>query len=165
MERPRQPAERPLIRRDADGGERTAPTWESLIERLIREAQEAGHFDGLPGHGRPLELADDSLAGEMAMAHHILGNAGVVPPWIEADKEIRDLRTSIDGLIARAGRSPASARARSERELDGLAEAHDAAVARLDGLAPTSRQQRSRLDRERTRRWLREALEPAHAER
>ena len=165
MQRPRQPAERPLIRRDADGGERTAPSWESLNERLIREAQEAGHFDGLPGQGRPLELADDSLAGEKAMAHHILANAGAAPPWIEADKEIRDLRDRIDELIARAARSPAAAQARLERELDGLAEAHDAGVVRLDSLAPTSRQQRGRLDRDQARRRLREALNPAHTER
>ncbi len=160
MQRPRQPAQRPLVRRDADGGERTAPSWETLTERLIREAQEAGHFDDLPGHGRPLELDDDALAGEMALAHHVLRNAGAVPPWIEADKEVRALSARIEELMAQAGRSPASARSGLERRLAVLAAAHDEAVIRLDGLAPTARQQRPRLDRERLLRRLHDALEP-----
>ena len=81
--------ERPLIRRDAEGSERTAPDWETVVERLIREGQEAGEFADLPGHGRRLDLTDDSAAGDMAMAYRILRNAGVAPPWIEADKEVR----------------------------------------------------------------------------
>jgi hypothetical protein len=35
---------------DSDAGNR----FESLPERLIREAMEAGEFDDLPGQGRPL---------------------------------------------------------------------------------------------------------------
>ncbi|HSK22501.1 MAG TPA: DUF1992 domain-containing protein [Egicoccus sp.] len=39
-----------------DVTERKPPgvSWESWIERQIREAQERGDFDGLPGAGRPL---------------------------------------------------------------------------------------------------------------
>src|SRR3954452_4343354 len=33
--------------------------YESLVERRIREAQEAGAFDGLPGAGRPLPRGRD----------------------------------------------------------------------------------------------------------
>lgn len=165
MQRLRQPADRPLIRRDAEGGERTAPNWETLTERLIREAQAEGHFDDLPGHGRPLELEDDVLAGEMAMAHHILRNAGAAPPWIETDKQVRVLLERIEVLIARARHAPAGAGARLERELDSLAAAHDEAVVRLDGLAPTPRQQRPRLDRERLRQRLRIALDRDDSER
>lgn len=29
--------------------------WESLVERQIREAQERGEFDDLPGAGKPIE--------------------------------------------------------------------------------------------------------------
>ena len=159
MSRPRHPAERPLIRRDADCGERTAPSWETLTERLIREAQAEGRFDDLPGHGRPLELEDDSHAGEMALAHHVLRNAGAAPPWIETDKQVRVLLERIEGLMAAAACSPASAAGRLQRELAELADAHDEAVVRLDGLAPTERQQRTRLDRDRLRRRLRAALD------
>lgn len=34
------------------------PLWESPVERAIREAQERGEFDGLPGAGKPLDLRD-----------------------------------------------------------------------------------------------------------
>ncbi len=33
---------------------------ESLVERQIREARERGEMDGLPGHGKPLDLRDTS---------------------------------------------------------------------------------------------------------
>jgi hypothetical protein len=151
------PAERPLIRRDADGRARTAPDWETLTERLIREAQEAGAFDDLPHRGRPIPLADDALAGEMALAHHILRNAGAAPPWIETDKEVRRLRASIEATLERAAKATAAAQPRLQRELDALADAHDAAVLRLEGSAPTPRQQRRRLDRDVLHARLRRA--------
>lgn len=34
------------------------PRWESPVERQIREAQERGDFDDLPGAGKPLDLGD-----------------------------------------------------------------------------------------------------------
>jgi len=34
------------------------PYWESAVERQIREAQERGEFDDLPGAGKPLDLSD-----------------------------------------------------------------------------------------------------------
>lgn len=36
------------------------PRWESPVERAIREAQERGDFDDLPGAGKPLDLRDTS---------------------------------------------------------------------------------------------------------
>jgi hypothetical protein len=161
MTRPRQPAERPLIRRDAEGRPRTAPDWETLSERLIREAQEAGAFDDLPHHGRPIPLADDALAGEMALANHLLHNAGAAPPWIETDKEVRRLRASIEATLERAARATTAAHPRLRRELDALADAHDAAVLCLEGSAPTPRQQRRRLDRTALQARLRHALSSA----
>lgn len=154
MDRPHDPVERPLVRRDAEGAERTAPSWESLTERLIREAQGSGAFDDLPGQGRPLVLEDDSLVGEMALAHHLLRNAGLAPPWIEADKEVRELDRRVASLLAQAEGAPSSSRARLARELDHLADAHDAAVTRLASLAPSSRLHRPRLDRVSLRQRL-----------
>lgn len=34
------------------------PRWESPVEKAIREAQERGDFDNLPGAGKPLDLRD-----------------------------------------------------------------------------------------------------------
>ena len=83
-------------RRDAEGRRHTAHTWESLVERQIREAMEGGAFDELPYRGERLPLEDDSAAGESAMAHRMLRNAEAAPPWIETDKEARRLMTALD---------------------------------------------------------------------
>lgn len=156
----RRPPQRPLVRRDAEGHERTAPSWETLTERLIREAQAEGAFEGLPDHGRPLRLDDDRYAGAMAVANHVLRNAGATPAWIETDKEVRRQREAMESLIVRAQRSPASARSRLEHELERLADAHDDAATRLEGLAPTVRQHRPAVDRHRLRARLDDALRP-----
>ena len=152
------PADRPLLRRDADGRERTASSWDSLTERLIREAQEAGRFDDLAHQGEPLPLGDDVHAGDMALAHHVLRNAGTLPPWIETDKQIRGQEARIETLLDRARRSGSLAPAGLGRDLEALVTAHDGAVARLETMAPTARQHRRRLDRHALRARLADAL-------
>jgi hypothetical protein len=75
---------------------------ETLVERQIRGAIEGGDFDDLPYKGRRLPLDDDSAAGDRALAHRILRNAGLAPAWIEADKSARALLDERDRLLARA---------------------------------------------------------------
>ena len=89
-------------RRDAEGRPQTAHSWESLVERQIREAMDAGAFEDLPYQGERLPLEDDSAAGEWAMAHRMLRNAGMAPPWIESDKEARKQLAALEALIERA---------------------------------------------------------------
>src|SRR4051794_38175929 len=93
---------RPARRVDADGHVHVGPNWETLIERQIREAMEQGKFDDLPHKGEPLPNTDNPYAGERALAFSILKNYGVAPPWIEADKEVRELIAQRDALVARA---------------------------------------------------------------
>ena len=65
---------------------------DSLVEQRIREAQENGEFDDLPGAGAPLELDDDALVPEeLRAAYRLLKNAGFLPPELEAHREIRQL--------------------------------------------------------------------------
>jgi len=92
----------PPMRRDADGRIQTAHSWESLVERQIREAMEAGAFEELPYRGERLPIEDDRAAGELAMAHRMLRNAGAAPPWIESDKEARRLLAGIEASLGRA---------------------------------------------------------------
>lgn len=61
-----------------------------IIERRIQKAQKAGHFDDLPGRGRPLDLRENPFVKpECRLAHRILTNAGFTLDWIELDKTIR----------------------------------------------------------------------------
>jgi len=133
-------------RRDAQGRISAGPTWESIVERQIREAMEEGRFDELPYHGEPLPVDDDSAAGERALGFRVLRNAGVAPPWIEADKEVRALLSDRDALLARAMRAGESARPRFRRELEGVVIAANRAIERLNSQAPTERQHRRLLD-------------------
>jgi hypothetical protein len=135
---------------DEQGVRHVAPTWERLIDRQIREAMEAGKFDDLPYRGEPLPPTDDAYAGEWAMAFGMLRNAGIAPPWIEADKEVRELLARRDALLARASTASPFGRRRDRAELERLVIDVNAAIARLNAEAPTDRQHRMplRLDAE-----------------
>ena len=123
-----------------------APAREPLIDRQIREAQEAGAFDDLPYRGERIPLEDDSLAGDWALAHHILKNARMVPPWIATDREVRELLARRDAVLARAPRSSTIGRERDRVELRRIVEDANRAIAVLNSEAPTDRQHRRRLD-------------------
>jgi len=65
---------------------------QEIIERKIKEAQEKGEFDNLPGKGEPLKLDDDSSVPEdLRLAYKILKNADCLPPELELKKEIRQM--------------------------------------------------------------------------
>jgi DnaJ family protein C protein 28 len=70
-------------------GKRDAKQRESWIDQQIREAQERGQFDNLPGKGKPLDLTPNPYAQDQEMAFKILKDAGCAPEWIELDKAIR----------------------------------------------------------------------------
>lgn len=144
---PDAPDDKPLVhRRGADGRMEVGPDWETLIERQIREAMAEGAFDDLPHQGERLPNDDNPYAGERGLAFHILGNAGIAPPWIEADKEARAKIAAIDALVERAGRSSAAARARFRDEATRLVGEANRAIARVDAEAPTDRQHRRPVD-------------------
>lgn len=63
-----------------------------LAEQRIREAQDNGEFDNLPGAGAPLTLDDDALVPEeLRAAYRLLRNSGFLPPELETHGEIRRL--------------------------------------------------------------------------
>ncbi len=63
-----------------------------VVEEKIREAQETGAFDNLPGRGKPLELGDLSLVPEdLRMAYHCLRNAHLLPPEVGLLREVQTL--------------------------------------------------------------------------
>jgi Domain of unknown function (DUF1992) len=137
------------IRRDADGNQTAGRSWESLTERLIREAQEAGEFEQLPHRGKPLPDRSNPYAGEMGLAFDILQNAGAAPPWIEADKEARawlDRRKALIGRVAGAG---SAVQAMHLREMTAIVLGYNRAAARVNAEAPTPRQHRQPLDLKR----------------
>ena len=78
--------------------------FEQLVENRILEAIEEGVFEGLRGEGAPLPLRDaERLAGDLWLAHHILGNAGALPEWLELAKTIELDRERLAGLETEHG--------------------------------------------------------------
>lgn len=116
------------------------------MDRQVREAIDDGRFDDLPYEGRPLPLVDDSAAGEWALAYRVLRNAGVAPPWIEADKEARSLLERRDAILARAATASPAGMRRLRADLERAVVDVNAAIARLNAEAPTDRQHRRPLE-------------------
>ena len=75
---------------------------EDLVEDKVREAQQRGDFENLPGKGRPLHLSDNPLVpSHVQMAHRLLANAGFAPDWVELAKEIDAYTARCRTLIER----------------------------------------------------------------
>jgi hypothetical protein len=71
--------------------------YESLVDRQIREAQERGEFDNLPGAGRPLPGIDENYdenwwLKELVRRENI---TGAVPASLLLRKEAEDLLQTI----------------------------------------------------------------------
>jgi hypothetical protein len=146
---PDDPGDQSIVRRrGADGRWQVGGSWESLVDRQIREAAEEGQFDNLPHQGEPLPNDDNPYAAEWGLAFHVLKNAGFAPPWIEADKEVRELLARRDAILERAARGapPSSmARARDRVALERLVREANAAITRVNSEAPSPKQHRRPL--------------------
>ncbi|HEU5367773.1 MAG TPA: DUF1992 domain-containing protein [Ktedonobacterales bacterium] len=121
---------------DGNQAQRQEPSgkrWRDLIEEQIREAQERGDFDNLPGASKPLKLDENPYAGDRALAFHLLQQNGLLPPELEigrevdadlarAEKLLAELRRERDWLL----RQPASSRARAQATYARLREEYAA---------------------------------------
>ena len=87
--------------------EHERPRWESPVEKAIREAQERGEFDDLPGAGKPLsDLGDPDdpmwWLRRYAEREH-LDLTGALPPALQLRKEAAVL-PRVAGRPAHRGR-------------------------------------------------------------
>lgn len=66
--------------------------YQKIVEKKIKEAEERGDFNDLPGKGKPLKFDDDSrLPEDLRIAYKILKNANCLPPELELKKEIKQM--------------------------------------------------------------------------
>jgi hypothetical protein len=98
--------------------------YESHIDRQIREAQERGEFDDLPGAGKPLpdhgELYDeDWWIKDLARRE---GLPGGIPPTLRLRREVEDLPADLPKFKTEDAvrRAVADLNARIERARRGL---------------------------------------------
>ena len=126
------------VRKEGDGHEVVVDLddWADLADRKIKEAQAAGHFDNLPGLGRPLQLYENPLEGEWALAHRIMRNADISPPWIGLQQQVQRRSDALRAGLAQIGRQLHDRRQRlltlpySERALAAKRLRGDSATAR-----------------------------------
>jgi hypothetical protein len=73
--------------------------FQKIVEKRIKEAQERGEFDDLPGRGKPLKIEDDShIPGDLRLAYKILKNADCLPPELQLKKEIRQMEDMLENI-------------------------------------------------------------------
>lgn len=78
-------------------------SYESFVDRQIRQAQERGEFDNLPGAGKPipdLHRPYDELWWVRKKLKE--ENLSYVPPTLQVRKELQDAREQIAGASSEA---------------------------------------------------------------
>jgi hypothetical protein len=98
-------------------------SWESWVERLIRQARERGDFDNLPGSGRPIASLEHST-DELWWVRQLLKreNISVLSPalalrkaveetlervpTLKSEQQVREAITEINARIVDANRKP-----------------------------------------------------------
>lgn len=83
------PEETTDVQTDEQVRKRRGKKYHDYVEEIIQEAQQRGEFSNLPGEGKPLQLEDESAAGDKALGYHMLKNSGFAPAEVELAKEIR----------------------------------------------------------------------------
>ena len=68
-------------------------SFDRIVEALIKQAQERGEFDNLPGKGKPIDLSTYfETPEEVRLAQSILKNAELTSTEVQLLKEIAELR-------------------------------------------------------------------------
>jgi hypothetical protein len=142
-------------------------SWiEIIADRKIRDAQEEGAFDNLPGKGQPLNLEyDPRIPPELRVAYRIMKDANMLPDWIQLDKDVRQRQERWDAQVsaytARRAEELASRPSRGSKGFDedldrtrdrflyrateGLCELNRM-IDRLNLIVPAPSRQRLRID-------------------
>jgi len=78
-------------------------SWETWIDRQIREGMERGDFDDLPGHGKP--IADvDRPHDDLWWVRNKLQREGVsyLPPTLALRKDVEDAQAAVESAASEA---------------------------------------------------------------
>ena len=89
---------------------------ESAIEQRIKEAIARGEFDGLKGHGKPIDLdAYFNTPEDLRMAYSILKSNDFVPEEVEIMNEIAALQKEMESTSDEAQKSEMTKRLHERR--------------------------------------------------
>lgn len=75
-------------------------SFDRIVEALIKEAQERGEFDNLPGKGKPIDLTTYFEAPEeIRLVQSVLKNAGIKSPEAQLLNEMAEMRQLLAVLV------------------------------------------------------------------
>ena len=73
---------------------------DKIVEEMIKQAQERGEFDNLPGKGKPIDLTEYfEMPEEIRVSQSVLKNAGMAPREVDLLKEIAGLRQILPKVV------------------------------------------------------------------
>ncbi|HWV22862.1 MAG TPA: DnaJ family domain-containing protein [Thermomicrobiales bacterium] len=90
------------IRYDRDFQRTEIEDWDEWIEEQIQEQEAQGAFDNLPGAGKPIHIHRTELNPEYDLAFSRLKNAGIMPAWMELDRDVATLTRDLDDFLERS---------------------------------------------------------------
>jgi hypothetical protein len=122
---------------------RTPRQWESAVDKQIREAEERGDFNDLPGRGKPLRL--ESWDDEWGLAYHVLKQAGETLPWISLGRDIEAAQARLEALLRDAVPLSGAERARARERYLREAAALDKMLEEYAFMVPVRHLERGRL--------------------
>ena len=74
--------------------------FDKLVESIIKEAQERGEFDNLPGKGKPVDLTTYfETPDDVRLAYSVLKNANIASREVDLLKEIGELRQILVAVL------------------------------------------------------------------
>jgi RimJ/RimL family protein N-acetyltransferase len=71
------------------------------MSEIIKKAERDGHFDDLPGKGKPLNLGQDYMNPAEKQLYKTMKDNHILPRWIELGNEIDILKQGLDTLEKR----------------------------------------------------------------
>lgn len=83
------------IRKEGDFRSVEIESWDKYVQEEIAEGIARGDYDNLPHAGKPIKIWQTDINPEYDLAFSRLKNAGVMPMWMELDKEIGDLQAAL----------------------------------------------------------------------
>jgi hypothetical protein len=122
---------------------RTPRQWESAVDKQIRQAEERGDFDNLPGRGKPLQL--EEWDADWGIAYHVLKQAGETLPWIALGRDIDTALGRLRGMLAHVPRIAAGERDRARQRYLREAAAVDKMLEEYAFIVPVRHLERGRL--------------------
>jgi DnaJ-like protein len=76
-------------------------SFDKIVEAWIREAQERGEFENLPGKGKPIDLTSYfEMPEDIRVAQSVLKNAGMTSPEVQLLNEIAELKQLLSTVVA-----------------------------------------------------------------